>query len=249
MEIGQVYSGKEFNASGIKPLKMLRTDLKHYGHQYRLGLNKDRLPFNPSGDCSHGGLYFCTEENLPKFLRYGTTVGHFTIPKNAKVYVEHEKFKCDKMILEKIVLLEEFLNDGERALNFVKQNGLALEFVKNQTPEICLAAVKQNGLALEFVKNQTRDICLAAVNQEPYALQFIKNQTPEICLAAVNQYGHCLQLVRNRTHEICLAAVKQCGDALQYVKDQTLEICLAAVKKNRSALMFVHQHLRSDLQV
>jgi hypothetical protein len=33
----------------------------------------------------------------------------------------------------------------------VKQNGLALEYVKEQTPEICLEAVKQDGYALQYV--------------------------------------------------------------------------------------------------
>ena len=41
----------------------------------------------------------------------------------------------------------------EEDLQKVKQNGYALAFVKEQTPEICWAAVKQNGGALYFVKD------------------------------------------------------------------------------------------------
>ena len=52
-------------------------------------------------------------------------------------------------------------------------NGFALEFVKEQTSEICLAAVKQNGFALEFVKKQTPEICLAAVNQNLEAFKYV----------------------------------------------------------------------------
>ena len=33
-----------------------------------------------------------------------------------------------------------------------------MQFVKEQTPEICLAAVKQNIFALKFVKEQTPEI-------------------------------------------------------------------------------------------
>ena len=33
----------------------------------------------------------------------------------------------------------------------VKQNGLALQFVKEQTPELCLEAVKQNELARKYI--------------------------------------------------------------------------------------------------
>lgn len=39
----------------------------------------------------------------------------------------------------------------KECLEAVKQDGLALEYVKEQTPEICLESVKQNGLALEYV--------------------------------------------------------------------------------------------------
>ena len=38
--------------------------------------------------------------------------------------------------------------------------------MKEQTPEICLAAVNQNGMALVFVKEQTPEICLAAVRED-----------------------------------------------------------------------------------
>ena len=36
----------------------------------------------------------------------------------------------------------------------VKQNGYRIEYVKDQTLEICMEAVKQNGKALEYVRNK-----------------------------------------------------------------------------------------------
>ena len=83
----------------------------------------------------------------------------------------------------------------EKDLEAVKQNGFALEYVLNQTPEICLVAVKQYGFALEYVLNQTHEICLEAVKQNGYALRYVKNQKPEICIEAVKQKGHALEYV------------------------------------------------------
>ena len=40
---------------------------------------------------------------------------------------------------------------GEEALEAVKQDGYALKYVKDQTPEICLEAVKKYGGALQYV--------------------------------------------------------------------------------------------------
>ena len=36
----------------------------------------------------------------------------------------------------------------------VTQNGMALEYVEEQTPEICMAAVTQNGRAIKYVKDR-----------------------------------------------------------------------------------------------
>ena len=58
-------------------------------------------------------------------------------------------------------------------LEKVKEDGLALEYVKEQTPEICWEAVRQNGLALEYVKEQTPEICLEAVRQSGDSVRFV----------------------------------------------------------------------------
>jgi hypothetical protein len=68
-----------------------------------------------------------------------------------------------------------------------KEDGSALQFVKEQTPEICMKAVKQNGLALQFFKEQTPEICVEAVKQNGLALKHVKEQTPKICVEAVKQ--------------------------------------------------------------
>jgi hypothetical protein len=77
----------------------------------------------------------------------------------------------------------------------VRQHGLALEFVREQTPELCLEAVMQNGSALKLVKEQTPEVCLAAVQQDGLALRFVKEQTPELCMAAVRQNKNALRFV------------------------------------------------------
>jgi hypothetical protein len=50
------------------------------GHQrikYKEGRNIDPLPFNPSGSCSSGGIYFSREDILA-FVSYGTDVYEVT---------------------------------------------------------------------------------------------------------------------------------------------------------------------------
>jgi hypothetical protein len=59
-----------------------------------------------------------------------------------------------------------------------------------------LKAVENNGYALQFVANQTQEICLKAVENDGYALKFVANQTQEICLKAVENNGDALHYVK-----------------------------------------------------
>ncbi len=70
---------------------------------------------------------------------------------------------------------------GNEALEAVKQNGYALQYVKEQTEAICLEAVKQDSDALQYVKEQTEAICLEAVKKNGYALRYVKEHTEAIC--------------------------------------------------------------------
>lgn len=62
-----------------------------------------------------------------------------------------------------------------------------LQYMHNQTEEICLRGVEQNGMSLKDAKYQNDEICLAAVKNNGLALQYVKNQTKEICFAAVDE--------------------------------------------------------------
>lgn len=119
----------------------------HNGLQYKTGLNVDILPFNPSGDCKPGGIYFAREDILA-FLEYGPWIRKVFIPKGANVYENPglpEKWKADKVILgerEEINLevikrlIEEGANpkaDESYALRWAANNG-HLEITKLLLP-------------------------------------------------------------------------------------------------------------------
>jgi uncharacterized membrane protein len=127
----------------------------------------------------------------------------------------------------------------EKNATLVFDNTQRLQYIKNQTSEMALAAVSQEGCALKYVLDQTNEIALAAVTQDAYAINYVKEQTPEIALAAVTGYGELLYLVERQNAEIVLAAVSNYGCALKYVKDQTLEVILAAVNQDGEALQYV----------
>jgi hypothetical protein len=217
------YSGEDFNLLCKDKIfyKFLNDNLIHYNFKYELGLNIDVLPFNPTKKCSSGGLYFCEESKIPLYCTmYGTKLAIVEIPDNARIYIEEDKFKTNKIFITKIIDFNSI--DEEFWINIIPNNGLVLQYVKNQTAEICKLAVQQNGTALRYVKKQTAssllEICKLAVQQDGMALKYVKEQTPEICKLAVQQNPFAIQDVKQQYHteELYTLAVQRYGRTLRY---------------------------------
>ena len=262
-------SGTEFNEQypNTEFYKVLTTDCKHYDFTYQHGLNIDHIPFNPTRECSLGGLHFTEVDKVSYWIdRFKSVyIAKVTIPSNASVYVEKDKFKADQFILDldnKMLIKDFYMWENEEFCKIsvsqadtynlvfvrnqpdeicklaVKHDYRALEYVLLQTDEICKIAVSNHGFALEFVKDQTDDICKMAV-KNGYGLEFVKVQTDEICKMAVSKNGRALQYVLLQTDELCKLAVSQNGHALEFVKVQTGELCQLAVSQNAYALQYI----------
>jgi hypothetical protein len=81
--------------------KITNKDEQHYQMKYHDGLNIDCEPWNPSGDCEPGGIYFSRKDILA-FLGYGCWLRKVTIPADAKVYEnpgKPKKWKADRIFL------------------------------------------------------------------------------------------------------------------------------------------------------
>jgi len=251
MEIGQVYSGQEFNTFGNKIVKALPYNLLDAGIQFQLGLNI-LAPLEPRSEYSEyddeyeetcdGGCDFCEENDVGKHIRgYGYNVAYVTIPDDAQVHVAFSCgyiFTTDKIIIDRIVPMSEYFQDIEKCKAALRSNGNLIKFVENQTEELCEIAVRNRPTSIQFINNQTLNLLKIASERGTFVMSR-KNQTPEFCIEAVKLKGSLLMYVEIQTPEICLEAVKKDGDSLQYVRYQTQEICLAAVRQYGYALQFV----------
>jgi hypothetical protein len=128
-------------------------------------------------------------------------------------------------------------------LDYVDDDGLCLEYIdeKAQTPDICLYAVRQNGRALQYVKNPTPLMEHEAVRQTGRAVAFVREQTRDLCVAAVKQNGLWLKYVRHPDKTVIMMAVHNNPMALKYVKEaeQTPFLCKMAVTTNGLAIRHV----------
>lgn len=195
-------SGTEFNSIYTGKLyKFLNSTLRHNGFRYEMGLNIDTQTFNPNGSCSKGGLYFCDESNCYLYWdKFGPKVAVVEIPNDARVYVEKDKFKTDRLILTEIANFSE-VSDWFW-INILQKDSRVLKHIKNQTDELCKTAIKQNGYCIRYVTNQTKELCMLAVQQNGMALQYVLIHTKEICEAAVEQNSLALEYVKHQIPDL-----------------------------------------------
>jgi hypothetical protein len=222
--IGSILSGTDFNKQypNTNFYKVLNEKCNHRDFQYKHGLNKDTIEFNPTKECRPGGLYFTEACKLIKWTDYGIYICKVTIPDEARVYIEDNKFKADMIYvdLKNKTLIKDFKLESNDIIQAFKQCHYSL----NEFPG----------------EWRTEKLCHLAVQQDCWDIQYIQEKilTEEICHLAVQQDGNTLRFVPEQfqTEEICHLAVQQNGDALEYVPEQfqTEKICKIALCKVES---------------
>jgi len=128
----------------MKFYKILNKEECHNHFQFKTGLNVDTIPFNPSGSCESGGIYFSREDILA-FLSYGPWIREVRLPQDAQIYEDPspnpKKWKADKVILGRKFkigpkIIQKLIDEGanvhavdDEALRWAANNG-HLEVVK-----------------------------------------------------------------------------------------------------------------------
>lgn len=194
-------SGKKFNElyKNNTFCKMLNDDLKHFKYKYKHGENIDINNFYSYDACSEGGLYFCDVNELYRYiLSYGSLFSYVKIPNDAEVYIEKNKFKSNKIILQKIQHICELreLKDSNYVLNLIKKNPMSLKYIDEQTKEICDLAISLDPFSIQFIKNQTKELCELAISKDLRTIAHIKNKTREI-------YEFAANCVESKKHSLC----------------------------------------------
>ncbi len=172
------------NYQNITYYKIVRDNYTHHNFTYKLGLNIDTIKFNPTKSCRRSGLYFLDYDNLGTYFKYGNLIAIIKIPIDAQVYNEPcgTKWKADRLIVEKFDSIDSYWHNYTFCIKAINQHGIALQYVKEQSPELLMEAVKQNGLALEYVKDQSSELLMEAVKQNGLALEYVKEQFTAGCL-------------------------------------------------------------------
>ena len=137
-------------------------------------------------------------------------------------------------------------------------------YLINELENISLSLIKKNPLILEFIDNQTKEMCLNCVNQYYFSLKFVNHnlltqeEYKEVCIDAVKRnecsilFVNHNYLTSNQYEEVCLESVKSNGSSLDFIKENLInnsiykEICLIAIKQNAYCINYISSYLNDD---
>lgn len=209
------------NKKGIY-YKILHADLQHYGIKYKPGHNRDILPFNPSGSCLEGGLYFAEKKDIAAYFHMGPKIASVIIPDSAQVYPDPEghKFKADEFILEDIIDLKDspLLRSKKICKQAIDKWVMNIKYMK-QTDELCWYALRINSTAIQYINIQTEKMCVYAIKEDACNIEYIKYPTRYMILMAIRYDPLVLECISNPTDEICLEALKGAPSRYEEILD------------------------------
>ena len=104
-------------------------------------------------------------------------------------------------------------------LTALRQDGWAIEYIKNPSEEVQLAAARQYGWTIQYINNPSEQAQLAAVERNGFVIKYIKTPSEKVQLAAVKQNAYAIRYIKNPSEQVQLTAVKQDWRAIGNIKN------------------------------
>lgn len=223
--VGSVISGKDLK--NVKCYRLTNKKEIHRNFQYKDGLNIDPVKFSPSEECSPGGMYFFSEEQIYMFGNYAFNVywiREVTFPDDAQIYVEKNKFKCDKFILgpRKKFCLDDFPEEVQIAA--VQNRCDSIQYIEKPSEKVQMAAVQKNGLSIRYINNPSENIQIAAIQNRCDSIYYIEKPSENVQMTAVQKNGYAIKYINNPSENVQMAAVQQNGYAIKLIKNPSEKV-------------------------
>jgi hypothetical protein len=96
-------------------IKFMNKNMCHNGMKYVVGCNHDKMAFNPNGYNNGGGIYFVNLFHCFDYLFLSEYASIIEIPDDARVFIEDDKMKTNKIIIHKpkkfLLCINELIDD------------------------------------------------------------------------------------------------------------------------------------------
>ena len=165
---------------------------------------------------------------------------------NFTLEIQRKAVSVNGLILEHLIQSHLKYPSLELAQLAVDQNGDALRFLKQQTPDICLRAVQNKGVALQYVLDPTPEVLIAAVMNDGMAISFIENPSEELCQLAIRNNPEAISRIEKPSYDLCIEAITAAPKVLEFIEND--RVVFEAVQLSPHNLEFVEAH-NQDLQM
>lgn len=140
---------------------------------------------------------------------YDKSLWEYTLQKNGLFLYFHSSLK--------------FKEQNDLCEMALRQNGLALRYVKNKTPFLCDVAICQNVMALSFVPDsiKTDKMCWYCIRRNPRTIQFIKDAIDDMIEWACVKDEFCYVLCGKQKLDLCKKMFDQNPKLFDYFDENT----------------------------
>lgn len=208
--------------------KLTNSKETHNNLVYKSGVNIDILPFNPTPNCRPGGMYFFSEPNLYKFMRYVAQpyyIREVSFDELSMIYEDGDNFKTNRFILGDRFDWREYFNSR---------------------PDLVYEAVKYSANSISYVDDQTEKLCLLAVNGDAFSIQDIINPSDEVIRTAIKKNAHAILHRKDLTEDMYMEAIRNKPEIIYNTSIQTYTRCLEAVKYNPSTIAYINDEYKTN---
>lgn len=118
----------------------------------------------------------------------------------------------------------------------------SLEYVIEQTTEICWLALTRTNYILSKIKNPSYEMCLFAVETNPYSIINVpdEHKTTELCWIVINSASSSLlNHIPNPSNDMIEATLSKDGKGIAHISILNADFCAMAVQTTKSAIKYV----------
>lgn len=213
--VGHILNGYSFKKLFPNYVSCKIVGNNYNNFKYELGLITNTEDWDPRGDS--GGLYFTCEDYIYDYFtgacnslendfyesnlflsRNDDKIAFIELLDDQDIWIGYTECKTNSFIVKNIMSMHNYINQMQydnpnKFLLFMKQYPHALQYVENQSTDICESAIRCDPMAIRHVKNQTEEMCRYSIQKNPNAIFHVRNKTIELCELAKNsaqKYPH-----------------------------------------------------------
>jgi hypothetical protein len=238
--IGKIIKGRVLKQflRGATFVKITNGSMKHHGLQLQTGLNIDKWNLSTE-ECSKGGLYFTTLENMFYYADYGNGYHEVSFDDNENIFIERDKFKARRITLgikKKLYDIPEKYLDSIIAI--IAKDPFRLNYFPESirhNKQIIDKLIALNPLVFCYCSDEMKnneELAIKAITLHSVTFAYCSDElknNENLALIAVSKNGmllrHCSDALRNNKKVVQAAilnyplAFVYCSDELKQNKD------------------------------